>query len=158
MKRYLIRASKYFVAMCVLCAGIMALNQMAGAALNFEQTIYVMFHTPRGMLLPAVVVILALGYPKFGFVARTTAGDITKDRELISNAFRSAGFILDKESDGVLYFRAKSPLHKLLLLGEDEITVAPHGPEEIRIEGIRRGVARVEYRLESYIRMNRYGN
>ena len=54
MKRYLIRAVKYFVALCVLCAAIMLLNQLYGTTLSFSQTLYVMFHTPRGLLLPAV--------------------------------------------------------------------------------------------------------
>ena len=49
MKRYLIRSLKYFVALCVLCAGIMALNRMMGSALDIRQTLYVMFHTTRGM-------------------------------------------------------------------------------------------------------------
>ena len=96
MKRYLIRSLKYFVALCVLCAGIMALNRMMGSALDIRQTLYVMFHTTRGMLLPAVIVVLAALYPKFGFIVRKV--------------------------------------------------------------GIRRGVARVEYRLDSYIRMRQYDN
>ena len=58
MKRYLIRSLKYFVALCVLCASIMALNRMMGSALDIRQTLYVMFHTTRGMLLPAVILSL----------------------------------------------------------------------------------------------------
>ena len=90
MKRYLIRSAKYFVALCVLCAAIMLLNQLYGATLSFSQTLYVMFHTPRG----------------------------------------------------------------LLMLGEDEIRVSQYG-QWIRLEGIRRGVARAAYRLESFIERRR---
>ena len=46
-------------------------------------------------------------------------------------------------------------LHRLLLLFEDEILVSQYG-QWILIEGIRRGVARVIYRLDSYIRMKQY--
>ena len=59
MKRYLIRSLKYFAALCVLCMAIMALNLTTGmASLSLEETLYVMFHTPRGLLLPAVIVLL----------------------------------------------------------------------------------------------------
>ncbi|MCI7140463.1 hypothetical protein [Alistipes sp.] len=156
MKRYLIRASKYFVALCVLCAAIMALNLMTGmAALSLRETLYVMFHSPRGMLLPAVIVLLAAFYPKFGFITRRIEGDVEEHREQILNAFRSAGFELAGEEEGVMRFRARGPLHRLLLLFEDEILVSQYG-QWILIEGIRRGVARVEYRLDSYIRMKQY--
>ncbi len=157
MKRYLIRSLKYFVALCVLCASIMALNRMMGSALDIRQTLYVMFHTTRGMLLPAVIVVLAALYPKFGFIVRKVEGDVQQNREQILNAFRSAGFDLVREADEALFFRAKSPLYKLLLLGEDEIKVSQYG-QWILIDGIRRGVARVEYRLDSYIRMRQYDN
>lgn len=156
MKRYLIRASKYFVALCVLCAAIMALNLMTGMArLSFGESLYVMFHTPRGMLLPAVIVVLAAFYPKFGFISRRVEGDVEEHREQILNAFRSAGFELVGEEEGVMRFRARGALHRLLLLFEDEILVSQYG-QWILVEGIRRGVARVIYRLDSYIRMKQY--
>ena len=109
------------------------------------------------MLLPAVIVVLAALYPKFGFIVRKVEGDVQQNREQILNAFRSAGFDLVREADEALFFRAKSPLYKLLLLGEDEIKVSQYG-QWILIDGIRRGVARVEYRLDSYIRMRQYDN
>ena len=42
--KYFIRSLKYFVALCVLCAAIMALNRLSGfATLTLEETFYVMF-------------------------------------------------------------------------------------------------------------------
>ena len=156
MKRYLIRSLKYFAALCVLCMAIMALNLTTGmASLSLEETLYVMFHTPRGLMLPAVIVLLAAFYPLFGFIVRRVEGDVEEHREQIVNAFRSAGFELRREEDDALFFRAKGPLHRLLLLGEDEIKVSQYG-QWIELEGIRRGVARVIYRLDSHIRMARY--
>ena len=156
MKRYLIRSLKYFAALCVLCMAIMALNLTTGmASLSLEETLYVMFHTPRGLMLPAVIVLLAAFYPRFGFIVRRVEGDVEEHREQIVNAFRSAGFELRREEDDALFFRAKGPLHRLLLLGEDEIKVSQYG-QWIELEGIRRGVARVIYRLDSHIRMARY--
>lgn len=42
-----------------------------------------------------------------------------------------------------------------MLLGEDEIKVSQYG-QWIQIDGIRRGVAGVEYRLDSYIQMSKH--
>lgn len=153
--KYFIRSLKYFVALCVLCAAIMALNRLSGfATLTLEETFYVMFHTTRGLMLPAVIVLLAAFYPKFGFVQRRVEGDVEENREQIVNAFRSSGFSLRSEEDGVMVFRADTLLQKLMLLGEDEIRVSQYG-QWIVLDGIRRGVARVQYRLDSYIHMTR---
>ncbi len=154
MKKYLIRSAKYFVALCVLLVAIMALNRAMGSTLTIRETFYVMFHTTRGLLLPVVVVVLALCYPRFGFIVRRVEGDTEHDREQIVNAFRSAGFSLRREEEGTLFFRADGFVQKLLLLWEDEIRVSQYG-QWIELDGIRRGVARVQYRLDSYLQMKR---
>lgn len=151
--KYAIRSAKYFLALCVLCAALMLLNRTAGwAALTPSEFFYVMFHTPRGMMLPAMIVLLAALYPRFGFVVRKVEGDVERNREQIVNAFVSAGFSLHDERDGVMTFRARGFVHRLMLLWEDEIRVSQYG-QWIVLDGIRRGVARVQYRLESYIQM-----
>lgn len=154
MKKYLIRSAKYFVALCVLLVAIMALNRAMGSTLTIRETFYVMFHTTRGLLLPVVIVVLALCYPRFGFIVRRVEGDTELDREQIVNAFRSAGFSLRREEEGTLFFRADGFVQKLLLLWEDEIRVSQYG-QWIELDGIRRGVARVQYRLDSYLQMKR---
>ena len=98
--------------------------------------------------------MLAAVYPRFGFVVRRVEGDIEENREQILNAFRSAGFSLRSEEDGAMTFRADNFGQKLMLLGEDEIKVSQYG-QWIVLDGIRRGVARVQYRLDSYIHMTR---
>ena len=148
--KYFIRSLKYFVALCVICVAILALMLATGtSALTLDQTVYVMFHTSRYATLFAAL------YPKFGFVVRKVEGDVEENREQIINAFKSAGFSLRGEEDGVMTFRADGPLRKLMLLGEDEIKVSQYG-QWIQIDGIRRGVARVEYRLDSYIQMSKH--
>lgn len=152
--QYFRRSVKYFFALCVLCLAIVALNLATGmASLSFSETVYVMFHTTRGLMMPAVIVLLAAFYPRFGFVARKVEGDVEKHRTQIVNAMLSAGFSLQSEQEGVMKFRAKGFMHKLLLLWEDEIEVSQYG-QWIVLSGIRRGVVRVAYRLESYIQMS----
>ena len=87
-------------------------------------------------------------------MVRRVEGDIEENREQILNAFRSAGFSLRSEEDGAMTFRADNFGQKLMLLGEDEIKVSQYG-QWIVLDGIRRGVARVQYRLDSYIHMTR---
>lgn len=151
--KYLIRSLKYFVALCVLCVIMMGLMLLTGTSqLTAEETIYLMFHSDRFVLLGVAMVVLAAAYPRFGFITRRVEGDVEQHRTQINNALHTAGFRLVKEEDGVLYFRGDGVLKRLSLLFEDEISVRQYG-QWIEIEGIRRGVAKAWYLLDSYIEM-----
>lgn len=151
--KYLIRSLKYFVALCVLCVVLMALMILTGSSnLTAEETIYLMFHSDRFVLLGVAMVVLAAAYPRFGFITRRVEGDVEQHRTQINNALHTAGFRLIKEEDGVLFFRGDGLLKRLSLLFEDEISVHQYG-QWIEIEGIRRGVAKAWYLLDSYIEM-----
>ena len=120
--KYFVRSLKYFCALCVLCIVLMGLMLMTGtSALSLDDTLYAMFHTDRYLMLFTAIVVLAALYPRFGFVERKVEGDVEENREQIVNAFRSSGFSLRSEEDGVMVFRADTILQKLMLLGEDEI-------------------------------------
>ena len=128
MKKYIVRSLKYFFALCVLCIALMGLMLMTGtSALSLDDTLYVMLHTDRYLMLFAAIVALAAVYPRFGFVVRRVEGDIEENREQILNAFRSAGFSLRSNEDGVMTFRADNFGQKLMLLGEDEIKAIIEG-------------------------------
>lgn len=151
--KYLVRSLKYFVALCVLCVVLMALMILTGSSnLTAEETIYLMFHSDRFVLLGVAMVVLAAAYPRFGFITRRVEGDVEQHRTQINNALHTAGFRLIKEEDGVLFFRGDGLLKRLSLLFEDEISVRQYG-QWIEIEGIRRGVAKAWYLLDSYIEM-----
>lgn len=151
--KYLIRSLKYFVALCVLCVVMMGLMLLTGTSqLTAEETLYLMFHSDRFLLLGIAVVVLSATYPRFGFITRRLEGDLVEHRRQVENAFHRAGFRLVKEEDGVLYFRGDGLWKRLTLLFEDEIRVSQYG-QWIEIEGIRRGVARAWYLLDSYLEM-----
>ena len=151
--KYIVRSVKYFVAMCVLSVVLMGLMILTGTSpMTAEETIYVMFHSDRFVMLGIAIVVLAATYPLFGFMKRQVEGDTKAHRQQIENAFRNAGFRLVKEEDEVLYFRGDGFLKRLTLLFEDEIRVSQYG-QWIEIEGIRRGVAKAWYLLDSYIAM-----
>ncbi len=151
--KYFVRSVKYFVALCVLCMTLMAAMLLTGTSqLTAEETLYLMFHSDRFLLLGIAVVVLAATYPKFGFITRRIEGNIATHRMQIESAFAGAGFRFVREEQGVLYFRGEGLVKRLTLLFEDEIAVRQEG-EAICIEGIRRGVAQVVYKLDSYIQM-----
>ncbi|MBR1994647.1 MAG: hypothetical protein IJ990_03805 [Alistipes sp.] len=153
--KYLIRSVKYFCAMCVLCVVLMLAMLLTGTSqLTAEETIYLMFHSDRFLLLGLAVVILSATYPRFGFIKREVEGDVAGHRQQIDTAFQAAGFRFVREEQGKLIYRGEGLMRRLTLLFEDEICVSQQG-KMIQIEGIRRGVARVVYRLDSYIQMVR---
>lgn len=154
--KYLLRSVKYFLAMCVLCAALMALMLLTGTSqLTAEDTLYLMFHSDRFVLLGGALVLLSATYPLFGFVVRRVEGDLTQHRTQVEQAFRAAGFELVGEEQGELIFRGSGLWKRMTLLFEDEVRVRQEG-NEIAIDGIRRGVAVVAYRLDSYIQMVQY--
>ena len=65
MKKYIVRSLKYFFALCVLCIALMGLMLMTGtSALSLDDTLYVMLHTDRYLMLFAAIVALAAVYPR----------------------------------------------------------------------------------------------
>lgn len=67
MKKYIVRSLKYFFALCVLCIALMGLMLMTGtSALSLDDTLYVLLHTDRYLMLFAAIVALAAVYPRFG--------------------------------------------------------------------------------------------
>ena len=131
--KYLIRSVKYFIALCVLYLIIMALMLLTNTSvLTPSETFSALVHSTRGQVLIVAVVLLSALYPKFGFKPV-------------------------RESEHEMVFRADSLFKRLTLLFEDEIRVTQTG-EWITIEGIRRGVARVYYRLQSYLERTRNEN
>lgn len=151
--KYLIRSVKYLLFLTVFSVALMALMVLTGTSpMTAEETLYVMFHSDRFLMLGVAILILSATYPLFGFVVRRVEGDLVKHRMQIESAFHAAGFCFVAERDGELIFRGDGFGKRLMLLFEDEIRVRQEGTE-IAIDGIRRGVAVVAYRLDSYIQM-----
>ncbi len=151
MKTYLIRSVKYFCALCVLCAILMAAMLATGTSqLTAEETLHLLFHSDRFVLLGVAIVVLSATYPRFGFVRRRVEGDLVRHRTQIETAFRQAGLRLVSATDDELRFRGDGFVRRASLLFEDEVRVTQYG-QWIEIDGIRRVVVRVAYRLEGYV-------
>lgn len=151
MRKYLLRSVKYLIALCVLYVALVALMGATGTLYNPAPSLFeTLFRTPRGWTMVAAIVLLAIFYPRFGFVRRCIEGQLDLHRRQVETAFANAGFTLRREEEGTLVFVADNPLRRLALLFEDEIRVGQYG-QWIEIEGNRRAVARIVYRLEAYI-------
>ena len=146
--KYLIRAVKYFLAFCVLYVGVVYLSIMTskGMELSVWQYIVAAFATTKGKMLGTAVVVLSALYPRMGFMTRRVECDMVEERDYLLQMFAVAGFSLKEESEGRMVFRADNILSRLVMLFEDDITVEQYG-QWIDITGIRRGVAKVVYRM-----------
>lgn len=146
--RYLIRAVKYFFAFCVLYVGVVWLSILTqkGMDISVWDSISATMATERGRMLALAVVALSAAYPFFGFVKRSVKWDMATDADRLVEIFAAAGFALKLKDEGKMVFKANNILDRLVMLFEDEIVVEQQG-EQITLSGIRRGVAKVIYRL-----------
>ena len=146
--RYLIRAVKYFFAFCVLYVGVVWLSILTqkGMDVSVWDSISATMATERGRMLALAVVALSAAYPFFGFVKRSVKWDMATDADRLVEIFAAAGFALKEQGEGKMVFKANNILDRLVMLFEDEIVVEQQG-EQITLDGIRRGVAKVIYRL-----------
>ena len=150
--RYFVRAVKYLFAFCVLYVGIVWLSMATGhdMGVSMWEQIAATFQTTRGQLLGLAVVVLSAVYPRMGFITRRVECSMEEDSEQVMNAFTMSGYKLVSEEEGRKVFRAAGVIDKLIMLFEDEIVVEQYG-QWVEIKGIRRGVARVYYRLATYM-------
>ena len=146
--RYLIRAVKYFFAFCVLYVGVVWLSILTqkGMDISVWDSISATMATERGRMLALAVVALSAAYPFFGFVKRSVKWDMASEVDRLVEIFAAAGFALKEQGEGKMVFKANNILDRLVMLFEDEIVVEQQG-EQITLDGIRRGVAKVIYRL-----------
>ena len=146
--RYLIRAVKYFFAFCVLYVGVVWLSILTqkGMDVSVWDSISATMATERGRMLALAVVALSAAYPFFGFVKRSVKWNMATDADRLVEIFAAAGFALKEQGEGKMVFKANNILDRLVMLFEDEIVVEQQG-EQITLDGIRRGVAKVIYRL-----------
>lgn len=142
------RAVKYFAAFCVIYLAVvwLSVSTMNGYEQSVWDYVWATLQTTRGQLLVVAVVVLSAFYPRFGFITRRVEWDMEDEHDQIIATFALAGFSLREEGDGRMVFRADNMLDRLVMLFEDEITVVQYG-QWIDITGIRRGVAKVVYRM-----------
>ncbi len=150
---YIRRSVGYFAKLVLLVAVLYALLYITGSArVSAAYFFREMFSSPRGWGLLAALVVLAVAYPRFGYVARGIDADMTADRDLIIRALHAERYVLVGETPGErMSFRAGSGLRRLWMLMDDGVTVRSDGESRIVVDGLRREVVRVEFRMNTYL-------
>ena len=156
--KYAVRSLKYLLFICVLYVALMWLSSIStyGGAVDTMTLLKAQLSSDRGLMIVVAFVVLALFYPKFGYVRRVIAGaDIETDRVRIDNAMQLYGFKFEEVRDDALVYRADGVVRRVILLFEDEILVR-RVEGGIEVEGKRRQAVRIIYQLSAYIDNKRF--
>ena len=149
--KYAIRSLKYLILICVLYVAMTWLSAVYTYDVDVVTLLKAQLDTDQGRWIVVAFVVLALFYPRFGFVRRLVEGvNIDNDRIRIDNAMKLYGFKFAEEHDGVVVYRAEGIIRRITLLFEDEILVR-QVEGGVEIEGLRRTAVRIIYQLKAYI-------
>lgn len=150
-KVYWRRAVKYMVRLLVLVFALIAVMVATGRArTGADGNLADVFMTPKALLLFAIIVLWSLVYPKLGFIRQPLKMDFNAGKEQIQKVFSDNGFVLVEQKDNEMIFRMSSPLRRTLALWEDRIVVSATDGG-IEMEGMRKEVARIEFRLQPFL-------
>lgn len=151
MNTYTRRAVKYLIWLTLLFVLIFTLMMATGtSAQSPAESLQILFGSQRGLLMIGMILVLALFYPRFGFVRREIKANLDTDREKIIQAFEMSRFMLVCEEGNRLTFRTRLPIQRALLLWEDTVTLTADD-NYVTIEGIRKEVVKIEYRMKALV-------
>ena len=151
--KYIVRSLKYLLLICVLYVALTWLSSIYtySGMVDVVTLMRAQLTSERGVWLVVASLLLALFYPRFGFIRRVVGGaDIEADRIRIDNAMKVYGFKFMEVRDGELVYRAEGILSRLLYLFEDEIVVR-QVEGGVEVEGLRRSTVRILLQLKAYI-------
>ena len=151
--KYIVRSLKYLLLISVLYVLLL----WASSVYTYNSMVDVMtlikaqLGSERGVWLVVAFVVLALLYPRFGYVRCIVEDvDIEGDRIRIDNAMKLYGFKFAGTRDDRLVYRAEGIIRRIILLFEDEVLVR-EVEGGVEIEGLRRSAVRIIYQLRAYI-------
>ena len=148
-----IRSLKYLLLICVLYVALTWVSSVYtyDGMVDVWTLIRAQLGSQRGWMLIVASLLLALFYPRFGYIRRVVDGaNIEDDRLRIDNAMKIYGFKFVEVREGALVYRAEGIIHRLTLLFEDEILVS-QVEGGVEVEGLRRSAVRVLLQLKAYI-------
>lgn len=145
--RYLIRSVKYFlylfIILSLMIAVLMALNLV-------DSDLDKLFVNGRDSLwqIALLMAVFAAIYPRFGYTTRFVpmAGSFEELRLAAVEMMKASGYILEKEAEGSLSFRRRSPLSRAMKMFEDRISFT-HALGGWNIEGHSRDVMVIASKL-----------
>lgn len=145
--RYLIRSVKYFLYLFIILSLMIAVL----TALNLvESDLDKLFVNGRDSLwqIALLMAVFAAIYPRFGYTTRFVpmAGSFEELRPSAVEMMKASGYVLEKEAEGSLSFRRRSPLSRAMKMFEDRISFT-HALGGWNIEGHSRDVMVIASKL-----------
>jgi hypothetical protein len=152
--KYLRRALKYFLQICVLFVLIIGALMLSGLVSKDVAVAFQKGWTSIGYIA-IIFLVMSFAYPFFGYGKRRIRanGEPAEHRKSILEAMDARGYKLVSEKDGEYRFCLKSPVSRFFRIFEDAITITPVlGGFEA--EGLIRDLARVVASIDHKINYN----
>lgn len=152
MKNYIRRAIKYFFSLIILMFILFAFMYLTGTAAsdNYFETL----SSERGIFMLVSLLGLAALYPYFGYTKRTLDVNFEQNKDAVLKVMDLCGYQADHTTqDGEIVFRASTAVKKIKYLGEDTIVLSTQA-DKMALEGVRKELVRIEYRLRTFLRDN----
>ncbi len=146
--KYIVRAVKYFIYICVLVTIILSVLVLAHFV---SSDINVMFKEGWKSVAKIALVFAGIAaiYPLFGYrkLLAGVLGELGGLRDGVVKCMEERGYRLESEDGETMKFRSRSVLNRIFRVWEDRITITKTlGGFEV--EGLSRDVARIVPALE----------
>ena len=146
--KYIVRAVKYFIYICVLVSIILLVMVLAHFV---SSDINVMFKEGWKSVAKIALVFAGIAaiYPLFGYrkLLAGVLGELGGLRDGVVKCMEERGYRLESEDGETMKFRSRSVLNRIFRVWEDRITITKTlGGFEV--EGLSRDVARIVPALE----------
>ncbi|MCD8102089.1 MAG: hypothetical protein LUE26_05890 [Alistipes sp.] len=146
-KKYILRSLRYIARMVVLLAVVFGIMALFGLIERQNGNLFeAIFMSRNGVFLLGVLIFFAGLYPSLSFGEVTTRGNIHADRRKIKEVMEQYGYVVSREDETRMEFRAAKLSRRLLAQWDDGVTVTGRG-DMLYIEGMKKDIFRLQGRL-----------
>lgn len=146
--KYIVRAVKYFLSVCVLATLVILIMVLLGySTLNVDELFVQGWKSIAYIAL--MFAIISAVYPMFGYKKRLAGalGDFAGLRPGVVSYMEEHGYVLESEDEEKMTFRSRSVLNRIFRVWEDRVTIEKTlGGFEV--EGLTRDITRIVSGLE----------
>ena len=147
--KYIIRAVKYFIYICLLVAIVIGILVAVG---YLEADINLIFKDGYKSVgfIALVFALFSAVYPLFGFMKKSVIlpGEYSEIRSSVIDAMTERSYELETEEGENLTFRRRDFVSRMTRMFEDRITLT-RDISGFTMEGLRKDVVRLCYAIES---------
>ena len=146
--KYLVRSIKYFFYFSIICAAMVYILVLIGAADGNVNTLFKDGYNSIGQIALFFVAVATI-YPKLGFTKRELyiKQPWSQIRETTVEYMQDRRYVVESETENTVTFRLKSFAAKAIKMNDDRITLIWNG-NVWYMEGLRKDVMRLSSGLE----------